>query len=214
MSQKFYTPIEMEAAISADKHVVTKEWVEARFRDLDFQGDVLGIQEDATLDPGTPQTNDRYILTAVSALHVSFGTITKAWDGTALTLANNDIVQYTGTEFRIVYDVSIMGEGAMVWNQTANAFVKWTGSAWSNLIATAKYTADFNDTSDWVGGAAPYTITKAAATHGLGSTKALIAAIYEDGSPNLAVGCDISVADNGQVVFSSNVKFAGHLVIM
>ena len=215
MSQKFYTPIEMQAEITAAKHVVTKEWVESRFRDLDYQGDVLAVQTDATLDPGAaPQTNDQYILTTVSTLHANFGTITKAWDGTALTLANNDIVRYTGTEFRIVYDVSIMGEGASAWNRTTHAWLKWTGTAWEPLNATSKYPCDFNDTTDWTGASAPYTITKSAATHGLGATKYLNPVVFEDGSPNAKAGCDITVADNGTVVISSEVKFAGYMIIM
>jgi hypothetical protein len=215
MAKKFFTQIAMQVEPTSDQHVTTKRYVDRKFEAFDFQGDILNIQEDATLDPGaSPQTGDRYILTDIDALHANFGTITKDMDGNLLTLADNDIVEHNGDEFRISYDVSTAGEGAMVWNRNSDAFVKWTGTSWSNLISAVKYTSDFNDTSDWTGGAAPYTITKSSATHGLGATKYLSVAVYEDGSPNTLVSCDVTVADNGSVVVSSDSKFAGHMVIM
>ncbi len=70
---------------------------------------------------------------------------------------------------------------------------------------TRKYTADFTSST----GA---TIT--AATHGLGATKALQVAIYEDGSPNVLVDTDVSVADNGDVTWASNTVISGHIVII
>ena len=76
------------------------------------------------------------------------------------------------------------------------------------------FSADFNNTSDWAGGAAPYTITIAAATHGCGASKKLMPMVFEDGSPNTLVTVDISVSDAGIVVISSNEKFAGHYVVM
>jgi D-alanyl-D-alanine carboxypeptidase len=77
-----------------------------------------------------------------------------------------------------------------------------------------KYSADFNNTSDWTGASAPFTITVAAATHGLGSTKQLQVSVYEDGTPNSLVVTDVTVADNGDVVITANSKFAGHYVII
>lgn len=77
-----------------------------------------------------------------------------------------------------------------------------------------KYNTDFNNTTDWVGASAPFTITVAAATHGLGATKALQVSVYEDGTPNTQVITDVTVADNGDVVISANSKFAGHYVII
>ncbi len=210
----FKTQITMEVAPTIDAHITTKRYVDDKFRDFDFQGDVLNIQTDATLDPGAaPTTGDRYIITNSAALHANFGAITMDWAGNALALGNNDIVEYNGTTFRIVYDVSAKLEGAMVWNRNTDAFLKWSGVTWSVLISSVKYTNDFL-IAGWVGGAAPYTLTIAAAIHGLGTTKALAVTVYEDGAPNTRVGCDLSVADNGTVVISSAVKFDGHYVIM
>lgn len=61
---------------------------------------VLGVQVDATLDPGaSPADRDAYILTNTAALHANFGSITGVGD--------NDIVMYKSGAFRIVFDASV-----------------------------------------------------------------------------------------------------------
>jgi len=90
---------------------------------LDFQADVLDIQTDATLDPGAaPTTGDRYIITDSASLHSNFGTITGVGD--------NDIVEWTGSAFEVLYDVSVQGEGAMAWDQDSDTFQFYNGSTW------------------------------------------------------------------------------------
>lgn len=178
---------------------------------LDFRGDILAIQLDATLDPGTPQLGSQYILSNVAALHTNFGTINKLWDGTPATLENNDVVQYNGAEFRIVFDASTMPAGATIWNRATSSFYKWSGTVWDPVVSTMKYTAEFIE-NDWTGADAPYLLTVTAVTHSLGSTSALIAAIYD--TENNQTGSDIIVTDTGTVIFLSDTKFAGHLVIM
>jgi hypothetical protein len=91
---------------------------------LDFQADVLNVQVDSTLDPGTPNNGDRYIISDASNTHANFGTITG--------LENNDIVEYNSTagEFQVVYDVSQAGEGALVWSRADSFFVFYDGSIW------------------------------------------------------------------------------------
>lgn len=101
---------------------------------LDFQKDVLNKQIDTTLDPGgTPTTGDRYILTNVSNLNANFGTITG--------VSNNDIVEYTGSAFEVIYDVSTEGEGALVWNRNDDYYEKWDGTFWSEFGGLAGVTA-------------------------------------------------------------------------
>ncbi len=101
---------------------------------LDFQKDVLNKQVDATLDPGgSPTVGDRYILTNVSNLNVNFGTITG--------VSNNDIVEYTGSVFEVVYDVSVAGEGALTWNMDANYYERWNGVVWSEFGGLSGVTA-------------------------------------------------------------------------
>lgn len=83
----------------------------------------------------------------------------------------------------------------------------------ANTSITRKYAADFL-TTDWVGGSAPYTLTIAAATHGLGATKYLEVSVYEDGAPNVKIEVDISISDAGEVVITSNTVLDGHIVIV
>jgi len=91
---------------------------------LDFQADVLNTQVDSTLDPGTPNDGDRYIITDSTDTHTNFGTITG--------LENGDIVEYnsTASEFEVAYDVSQQGEGALVWDRADGYFVFWDGTIW------------------------------------------------------------------------------------
>lgn len=56
--------------------------------------------------------------------------------------------------------------------------------------------------------------TITAATHGLGSSKAKIVQIYSDGTPNELIMADISVADNGDVTWSTTDSISGHIVIV
>jgi hypothetical protein len=113
---------------------VTYGQLQGAIAGLDFQNDAIDVQVDDTLDPGTPTTNDTYILTDVSELHVNFGTITKAWDGTSATLQDNDIVKYHSTgEFRIYYDVSVGGAGILIWVKNISSYYRWDGSNWDTF---------------------------------------------------------------------------------
>ena len=101
---------------------------------LDFQADVLDKQVDATLDPGAaPTLGDRYIITDSGSLHANFGTIAG--------IGNNDIVQYDGADFVVVYDVSVQGEGAIAWNRDDNTFEYYDGSSWAAFGGLAGVTA-------------------------------------------------------------------------
>lgn len=102
----------------------TKAYVDSALAGLDFQPDVIEVQEDATLDPGAaPTTGDRYILNDTGALHANFGTITGVGDG--------DIVEYDGADFVVVYDVSVEGSGAIAWSTNDASFQYYDGSTWS-----------------------------------------------------------------------------------
>ena len=129
----------MAAASINDSSTTTEAWsaakiiayIDNKLDGLDYQADVLDIQADATLDPGaTPTTGDRYIITDSASLHANFGTIAG--------IGNNDIVEYDGADFVVIYDVSAEGEGAIVWDRAANAWKQWTGSTWSNLTAAGE----------------------------------------------------------------------------
>ena len=100
---------------------------------LDFQDDVLDIQIDATLNPGSPVSGARYILTNTAALHAGFGTI--------VGVGNNDIVEYNGSAFVISYDVSVKGEGVLVWDRDSDTFQKYDGTSWSEFGGLSGITA-------------------------------------------------------------------------
>jgi hypothetical protein len=112
------------AAPSASTDAVRKLDLENALAGLDFQPDVLAVQTDATLAP-SKTAGARYVLTDVGALHADFGTIA--------SVANGDIVEYVGSAFSILYDVSVKGPGALVWNRALTTWFYYTGTAWSEF---------------------------------------------------------------------------------
>ena len=107
---------------------------EAALAGLDFQADVLGVQTDASLDPSaTPTLGDRYVITDTAALHANFGTITG--------VENNDIVEFDGTDFIVSYDVSVLGEGILAWDQLLDVFIRFDGTSWSEFGGLSGVTA-------------------------------------------------------------------------
>ena len=115
-------------------HVIRKADLDAAVAGLDFQEDVEDVQVDATLDPGTnPATGTRYIITNSTNLHTNFGTISG--------LGDNDIVEYDGTSWVVAYDVSVQGEGALVWVRAQDKFYRYDGVTWAEFGGLAGVTA-------------------------------------------------------------------------
>jgi hypothetical protein len=111
---------------------VTKAYADSLASGLDFQKDILDIQVDNALVPSLT-LGARYIVTDVLNLNAGFGTITG--------VANNDIVEYDGADFIVAYDVSVQGEGALVWNRAADYFMYYDGSSWSEFGGLTGVTA-------------------------------------------------------------------------
>lgn len=106
-----------------DAHLTTKGYVDAMVDGLKWLDPVLNIQVDDTLDPGAaPTDGDRYILRDVGSLHANFGSITGVGD--------NDVVSYLTDEFVVVYDASVEGEGAAVYNEADNKRYTYNGTGW------------------------------------------------------------------------------------
>lgn len=103
---------------------VRKVDIENMQADLDFQADVMGVQLDNTLVPAIVD-GTRYIVTDVANLEATFGVITG--------VENNDIVEYDAVagEFVVAYDVSVLGEGVLTWDQDQNKFMKFDGTTWT-----------------------------------------------------------------------------------
>lgn len=92
---------------------------------LNWQQDVNAKQDDNTLDPGAaPTIGDRYIITDSANLHANFGTIANIGDG--------DIVEYDGTDFVVVFDVSAdsKAEGALAYNAATGAYSRYVAGVW------------------------------------------------------------------------------------
>lgn len=164
---------------------------------LDWQSDVLNIQTDATLDPGaSPATGARYILTDVGALHANFGSISG--------VANNDIVQYSGSAFVVAYDVSVQGEGAFTWNRNNNKMYQWDGSSWTARELGTTYTADV--AMDLTGGA--FSAKFDDATIGVNGSNELY--IKASGVDTNELAADaVTGAKIDPAVFGSDFSFAG-----
>lgn len=115
---------------AATKNYVDNEIanISSLLSNLDWQESVLNIQTDNTLDPGTPSSGDRYIITDSGNLHVGFGTITDVSD--------NDIVEYDGSDFVVVWDesdVSPSSEGATAFNEDDDTYYTFNGTSWVKI---------------------------------------------------------------------------------
>lgn len=104
---------------------ITKADYDADRAGFNWQEDVKGVQEDNTLDPGTPAQGDRYIITDSTALHANFGSISG--------LANGDIVEFNGSEFVVAFDFSDApnADGAMVWDQASQENYRLISGTWT-----------------------------------------------------------------------------------
>jgi Coiled stalk of trimeric autotransporter adhesin len=106
---------------------------------LDFQKDVDALVADAsTTAPGSglpaAALEQRYILASGT------GSLAGGW-GSISGVGNNDIVEYNGANWVVVYDVSVSGEGAIAWDKSADYFQKWDGSSWSEFGGLSGVTA-------------------------------------------------------------------------
>ena len=116
-----------------------KAFVEAFVASLDFQKDINAYVANAnTTAPGVglpaAATGQRYILAS------NTGSLNAAW-GTIAGVGDNDIVEYDGTDWFVAYDVSVQGEGVLVWNRDQNYFMRWDGTSWDEFGGLAGITA-------------------------------------------------------------------------
>jgi len=110
---------------TADAHLTTKGYVDGLVNGINWQDPVLNVQTDNTLDPGaTPTTGDRYILEDVLNLNVNFGSPAGAVD--------DDIVEYNGSAFVVVFATSVEGL-ATVQNDNTGGYLTYNGSAWVSM---------------------------------------------------------------------------------
>lgn len=113
--------------------------LDAALAGLDFQKDINALVADAsTTSPGTglpaAAIGQRYILESGT------GALEAGWD-TIAGVSDNDVVEYNGSAWVVSYDVSVQGEGALVWNREENYFMRWDGSSWNEFGGLAGITA-------------------------------------------------------------------------
>lgn len=140
--------VQVTADLIDDGSIVTdKTWssskidseITAAIAGLDWQSDINDYVADAaTTAPGVglpaAATGQRYILASnTGSLHANWGTITGVGD--------NDIVEYDGANWNVVYDVSVQGEGAIAWNMDDNYFMYWDGAIWGEFGGLSGVTA-------------------------------------------------------------------------
>jgi hypothetical protein len=91
--------------------------IENALAGLDFQADVVGLESEFVDQAG------RYI-------YVDGTTF-----ATGVAAAAGDIVEVdaAGVIVSVAYDVSVAGAGALVWNTTAVAWLRWDGATWAEF---------------------------------------------------------------------------------
>ena len=126
----FSTATDLGGASSSDSAVATqlavKTYVDNRVNGLDWQESVKDIV-DNTAAPPTEVSGDRYLLDDTA------GGVHADWDGASV----NDIVEFNGTTWDVVYDASA-DEGGTVWVEDVDLIYSWDGSNWT---ATGSFTA-------------------------------------------------------------------------
>ena len=75
-----------------------------------------------------------------------------------------------------------------------------------------KFAAAFNNSTDWAGVVAPFSITILSTTHGLGATGDLVVGVRDINGD--AVGVADSISATGLVTVYSNTRFAGRITIL
>lgn len=112
--------VDVQAAIEELKGLLDSE-----VSGSDWQNSALDRQVDATLDPGvSPATGARYVIEDSAALHANFGSITGVGD--------DDIVEYDGTDFVVVWDSSVQGEVGFCWVEAEDLLYYFSGTAWAD----------------------------------------------------------------------------------
>lgn len=118
----------------------------------------------------------------------------------------NAIARFSGTTGRIVKNTQVTIDDSNNMNLPSGAEFRVNGA---NILAknSRRHMGSFNDSTDWAGAAAPFTITVSAAVHGLGANQALEVLLRDTTGERIIA--DDSVDGSGNVTISANVKFAG-----
>lgn len=140
----------MKAKVITDFNARAAKIVEFALKSNNWQGHVLGMQSDDTLDPGaTPSEGDRYVIQDAADLHANFGSIDEKFTGydgeggktfSVVVLGDDDVVEYmadaySGTGgFVVTFDVSVEAKDAVTINDADSHMYQFGASipAWQD----------------------------------------------------------------------------------
>ena len=189
-------------------------------------GDITGLQPSAHVEVGDVLVAKANAASTAADFFVLQGNITDAITGSSVSSTDTAVAIFDGTNARVIKASGVTIDASGNVNIPSGAVYKINGVAHSHDITalsdntngitfanieakTDKYQASFA-TTDWVGDAAPYSITVASATHGLSG----VANVMVLDSNYDYAGVAVNVSSSDAVVINSMEKFAGSISII
>jgi hypothetical protein len=182
-----------------------------------MQGDYWRISVGGTItDLGTLEVGDALIARVNGAADPAEffalqANLVDAVTSVSATSTDNALPRFDGTNGKIIQNslVTVDDNGSV--NIPAGQAYLVNGI--DILTANAhKYALTFNDTTDWDGVAAPYSIAVLGTTHGLTASAAVSVTVRDSSGAEVEV--DTTVNGSGDVTLISNAKFAGSAVFI
>jgi hypothetical protein len=189
-------------------------------------GDITGLQPSAHVEVGDVLVAKANAASTAADFFVLQGNITDAITGSSVSSTDTAVAIFDGTNARVIKASGVTIDASGNVNIPSGAVYKINGVAHTHALTdlsdntngitfanieakTDKYQASFT-TTDWVGDAAPYSITVASATHGLTGVANVM--VLDSNSDYAGVAINVSATD--AVVINSMEKFAGSISII
>ena len=189
-------------------------------------GDITGLQPSAHVEVGDVLVAKANAASTAADFFVLQGNITDAITGSSVSSTDTAVAIFDGTNARVIKASGVTIDASGNVNIPSGAVYKINGVAHTHALTdlsdntngitfanieakTDKYQASFA-TTDWVGDAAPYSITVASATHGLTGVANVM--VLDSNSDYAGVAINVSATD--AVVINSMEKFAGSISII
>lgn len=189
-------------------------------------GDITGLTPSAHVEVGDVLVAKANAASTAADFFVLQGNITDAITGSSASSVDTAVAIFDGTNARVIKASGVTIDASGNVNIPSGAVYKINGVAHTHALTdlsdntngitftnieakTDKYQASFT-TTDWVGDAAPYSITVASATHGLSGVANVM--VLDNNSDYAGVAINVSSSD--AVVINSMEKFAGSISII
>lgn len=182
-----------------------------------MQGDYWRISVGGTItDLGTLEVGDALIARVNAAADPAEffalqANLVDAVTSVSATSTDNALPRFDGTNGKIIQNSLVtIDDNGSVNIPTGQAYLV---NGVDILTANArKYALTFNDSTDWDGESAPYSITVLGTTHTLTASAAVSVTVRDSSGAEVEV--DTTVNGSGDVTLISNVKFAGSAVFI